>query len=1480
MIKHGSGAFPQKHAKEESTTEIGKKNKTTLKLNHDLNATTAPVLDPEAPHEVLKIATWNTQSFSREKMAAIHERLIKCYDIALLQEVHNPTTRTQKIFNFNVNEDIYISPGTNHKAGVAIFINTTNPNIKVIPNSLRIDMEGRIIAIQISWFNHTYNLVSIYAPVSDDKSRSEHFEDLMKGGYILPGTNNIIGGDFNVCLNPSKDLQDYSNTVDYTKAHKDSMRTLTGLLEHANVRDSWEAYNLTFLENKPVFTWKQGGPFSTSTTQSRLDRIYISDLIARNVIHATVQETVVSDHMIYEIHIMTPEEHRRYLTGWKFNNQLLKEKKFERKINTIMTRIQEETLRCDKPVGILDKQGEILTAIKRVAKRVGKARAKKMHKHKKNLEMRRVKVQYRLQELGLRGVPSREEIEQLTMEFDRINTELLCMFEQHAEAAKVKTHTDIQLHHELPSSIFLRLQNSRRRKMRIEEVLLEDGRTSRNQEDIVETHLAFQSNLYSQKPIKKEAKQVLLDTIKTSVTEEDILLYNQPFIKEEIVRAIKSLGKNKAVGTDGLSAELYQHYVDQMADVYALIFEACYETRDLPQTTREALICLLFKKGDTKLPKNWRPISLLNTDYKILAKLLAARLSKLLPYLLSRDQNGFVAGRQLEDAVMMCQMVIDYLAINHDSAYLIMLDQEKAFDRVDPTYLLDILRAYKIPEYLINWVSIIYSVVPTKLCINGQVTESILLKSGVRQGCPLSPLLFVLSIEPLANLIREHPEYRGIPLPNNATIKVAMFADDTCFYAKDERSIQIIKEMTEIYANGSGGKANLDKTEILPIGEIGGKTHQESIADIKVLDPSNPVRLLGIMVGNNVNPREVWTPILGKIDKLLNETWRDRYISYRGKLVVIRHLALPIIMFTAPFIHMPKDMSDKLDKTLRKFIFSGKRCKVALDTLKLPIEYGGMNVPNIQCLIDAARIRWIKKLVDDQTPVIWRELGVHMLNIACDSIMGTSILRQSERKTTFTRNPRHRHWLSVLRAWRRLEGKGSISPKTLDEIKSIHLTEIDAKIGKQLAKHNYNTIKDLLSPETSIIEPRYLTREQLVKRPRHNLVSAKTYQELIDKLPKETTTPTHVMDPKDPETIYKVIEETYTRPRRSKRLRNNKGRTHVPHDPKPRLKVQRLKVLEDHFVITSDEPNITHIHLDSHNQVDIHEGKLLGKTMDRGNATLDKLQLKLDGKLEPLGKYTRMKAYHTLQRSNITTHKHHRKWDTHFPGETIYWPTLSTHPTNNPNLINVRFLLMHGAIRIGSQARHWLKNTDLSCPSCKQDCDDIHLFLNCPTTKQAWKHVERLWESLQQKYPTLQQHQIKETYKLFGPPLITARNTQETHTLTFLDIVLGHMQTLIWNGYVNKVFRNIDYTATSIIEAFKTNIKKSLNCFILAMKQKAYVPRRWTNPPHPPGETEHQEDEEQRRIEIITLLRNAILKETRKKIKRRTQTPTPDTKVR
>ena len=227
---------------------------------------------------------------------------------------------------------------------------------------------------------------------------------------------------------------------------------------------------------------------------------------------------------------------------------------------------------------------------------------------------------------------------------------------------------------------------------------------------------------------------------------------------------------------------------------------------------------------------------------------------------------------------------------------------------------------------------------------------------------------------------------------------------------------------------------------------------------------------------------------------------------------------------------------------------------------------------------------------------------------------------------------------------------------------------------------------------------------------------------------------------------------------------------------------------------------------------------------------MDKLQLKLDNAMQPLEKYSRMAAYRTTQYANSTSHKHHQKWDAMFPDEYIDWPTLRTHPTNSPNLINLRFSLMHGAIRIGSQARHWMKDADLSCPSCKQKCNDVHLFLECPTSVQAWKHVEDFWASLQSKHPILENYQVKKSYKLFGPPMVTTKNSIEHNIYSFLDSFIGHMQTAIWNAYCSRVHSSIEYTASTIIEIYNSKISRSLHHFLHSMKQNSYVPSRWGCP--------------------------------------------------
>jgi hypothetical protein len=321
--------------------------------------------------------------------------------------------------------------------------------------------------------------------------------------------------------------------------------------------DALETYKANYFEEKQIWTWQLGGSSSTNSTRSRLDRIYVTGTIKQSVMQAGTQDTTLSDHLIYEIHLTTPEEHRKYPTGWKLNVQLLEDKVYTDKIDRFISKINKEAQSCDNPIDILGKQKELIEGIKRISKRFGKAKAKKLNQKKRNVELKRSNLQERLQTLTDRTQTPNEEANSVTREYGEVNQELQGMFERNAEAAKVRTHTNIALHSEIPSSSFLRLQNERRRKSRIEEVLGEDGTPSHWQEDIVATHLTFQSNLYSKKPIQEEAKRVLLETIKTHVTTEDTAKNNLPFNREEILMAIKSLGKNKAAGTDGLPAEFY-----------------------------------------------------------------------------------------------------------------------------------------------------------------------------------------------------------------------------------------------------------------------------------------------------------------------------------------------------------------------------------------------------------------------------------------------------------------------------------------------------------------------------------------------------------------------------------------------------------------------------------------------------------------------------------------------------------------------------------------------------------------------------------------------------------------------------------------------------------------------------------------------------------------------------------------------------------
>lgn len=187
-----------------------------------------------------------------------------------------------------------------------------------------------------------------------------------------------------------------------------------------------------------------------------------------------------------------------------------------------------------------------------------------------------------------------------------------------------------------------------------------------------------------------------------------------------------------------------------------------FDEEVLPQTLTEATVTLLPKKGkDLEEVGSYRPISLLNSDQKILAKTLARRLGAFMCKLVHPDQTGFIPQRKSSHNFRRLLNVMHSPRCNQKDLVILSLDAEKAFDRVEWSYLFSVLQKFNCGDRFVSWTKILYNGPRARILTNKTLSDPFLLGRGTRQGCPLSPLLFALAIEPLAELIRMRPNIHG-----------------------------------------------------------------------------------------------------------------------------------------------------------------------------------------------------------------------------------------------------------------------------------------------------------------------------------------------------------------------------------------------------------------------------------------------------------------------------------------------------------------------------------------------------------------------------------------------------------------------------------------------------------------------------------------------------------------------------------------------
>ena len=288
---------------------------------------------------------------------------------------------------------------------------------------------------------------------------------------------------------------------------------------------------------------------------------------------------------------------------------------------------------------------------------------------------------------------------------------------------------------------------------------------------------------------------------------------------EEIKKVLKLFQRNKTPGDDGFPVEFYKAFSDLLGGNLLDCYNEAFYEEQLSISQRRGIISLI-PKSDENLNEItcWRPITLLNVDYKILARIIATRIEPLLPSQIHSDQTGFIKGRYIGQNIRLLDDLMNFTDVNKIPGILLFIDFEKAFETLEWSFLHRALEIFNFGPMIRKWVSIRYNDIESGVMNGGYMTNYFKISRGVRQGCPLSPFLFVLAVEILALKLRHGPDCKGIILPNSREARLTQFADDTTVISSSVASLKASLQIINSFGSLSGLNLNKTKTKVMWIG--------------------------------------------------------------------------------------------------------------------------------------------------------------------------------------------------------------------------------------------------------------------------------------------------------------------------------------------------------------------------------------------------------------------------------------------------------------------------------------------------------------------------------------------------------------------------------------------------------------------------------------------------------------------------------------
>jgi ribonuclease HI/exonuclease III len=972
----------QRHERPQPAPELQNNRNKPYKKRANINIATLNINGATAPASNMNLI---------EKWSMIN-RTLRSERIAILalQETHLDEERAteiqkcfQKSFELHYSSDP-VNPRTT--AGVAFIINKA----LIVPDQITVRtlIPGRAAVLSIAWSaTPKINILNIYAPV-ERQLQPEFWSriDRRRVRARFPRPDFVLG-DFNVTEDP----------IDRSPPHQDDRAATNALRETKQkweIQDHWRHSH----PNERQFTYR--AQREGNWIQSRLDRIYAARRHAPNMFEWKAGPTATpTDHWLVAVKYAPKDAPSIGEGRWTWPLQSLTDPNLIEKVAKRGQTTQEDLDRLDRGETRRNETNpqKLWEEFKKDIQNIAKEHTHKS-RHKTASMIKRLEKDIKT----ITADPDFDANEKMRAEEAFLENKLAHLIKTMARNQKAEFKAELAIHGERLGGIWSAINKEKKPRNLISRLKIPESNPPQHERESVRmAELARkyhdslqQQDILNQSENEREAEiERALSTIPPTRQLEDpqATEMNKAVTSAQVRLSITHAKNKTATGMDGCPYELWkalEHLHQEKSNEGKPSFDITQtltrvfqdiQSHGLEENSSFALgwMSPIYKKKDRAEISNYRPITLLNTDYKLLTKVLALQLIDSIEHMIHPDQTGFIPKRSIFDNIRLAKTIIKYAELADEDGAIVALDQEKAYDKIRHDYLWATLERFRVPAAFTNTVKALYGNAHTRVAINGALSRPYKVTRGVRQGDPLSCALFDLAIEPLACKLREDQALEGITIPGvEDKIIVSMFADDTnLFLGKNDR-MDYVQTILNEWCRASGAKYNIEKTEIIPIGSKEHRTRVNTTRKINQLDRTplddrikiaqdgDAVRSLGAWIGNETNLKTPWEPILDNIHKTLKR-WGKSNPTLTGRKLITQAVIGGHTQFLAKAQGMPPDVEKALTKMAREFIWEGCAATgIALENLHSPIEEGGLNLINIEMRNDAIEIIWIKAYLD------------------------------------------------------------------------------------------------------------------------------------------------------------------------------------------------------------------------------------------------------------------------------------------------------------------------------------------------------------------------------------------------------------------------------------------------------------------------------------------------------------------------------------